>query len=320
MNAVGGFFELELPREGDVWHERALTLTSGRACLRALLQVRRPERLAVPFYICDAALAPIKALGVPFEFYAVTTTLEPAVTAWTSGTDVLVVNYFDLSNATVERLAGVLGERLIVDDTQAFFRRRAGTLRSFNSARKFFGVPDGAYAYGPGVEDVQPAGVNDTVSVEHLITKLIGQSEVAYRQYVSAEAAVSSEPLAPSSLSRRLLRSIAYSDVRAARRENFVMLHDLLGGLNTLHANFALDADAAPFCYPLLPARGSFHEALWRRRIFVPRLWPDVVSRSGAGFDWERDLAARLLPLPIDQRYGRDDMARVAEAVAEVAA
>ena len=80
----------------------------------------------------------------------------------------------------------------------------------------------------------------------------------------------------------------------------------------------SMDADAAPFCYPFLPARPSLHEALWRRDVFVPRLWPDVIARTGPRFARERDLAARLLPLPVDHRYGGDDMQRVCDALCEV--
>ena len=84
--------------------------------------------------------------------------------------------------------------------------------------------------------------------------------------------------------------------------------------------DFTLDADAVPFCYPFLPARPSLHRALWQREIFVPRLWPEIAARPAEGFEWERDLAARLLPLPIDHRYGPGDMARVTGAVMDVAA
>ena len=56
-------------------------------------------------------------------------------------------------------------------------------------------------------------------------------------------------------------------------------------------------------------------------RIFAPQLWPEIAARSTAGdFYWERELADKLIPLPIDQRYGPQEMARVAATVAEVMA
>ena len=320
MTAIGGFFELEPQRCQGVWHEGAVALTSGRACFRAILERDRPARVLVPFYLCDAALEPLRQLQIPFDFYALTESLEPDVPKWPAGASVLYVNYFGLQNRMTDAFASALGERAVVDDTQSFFSRGRGRAWSFNSARKFFGVPDGAYAYGPDVASITPRGVNHDALAAHLTTRMTGPQDVAYRQYVEAEQLVSSEVLAPSPLATRLLGGIGYEDARGARRRNFAQLHERLSGKNGLRIDFALEDGAAPFCYPFLPARTSVHRPLWQREIYVPRLWPEVASRDVEGFAWERDLASRLLPLPVDQRYGPGDMERVADAVLEVAA
>ena len=319
MSAIGGFLELEI-RQGTegAWHTGALSLTSGRSCLRAILEIARPRRVFVPLYICDAALDPMRRLNIPIEFYTLTPSLDVDRSEWPSDAAVLVVNYFDLKSRQVDSIAAALRERAIVDDTQAFFRRGRRGSFSFNSARKFFGVPDGAYAYGPGIDRVRPSARNDAVSVEHLTSRRTGDLDHAYRQYQEAEAHVSCEILSPSRCAQDVLAGVAYGEARAARRRNFIQLHDRLGALNTLSIDFTMDADAAPMCYPFLPDRPSLHEALWRREIFVPRLWPEVTERPDAGFAWERDLAARLLPLPIDHRYGIDDMRRLGSVVREV--
>jgi hypothetical protein len=320
MSGVGGFFELETRHGAEgVWHRDALALTSGRSCLRAILDVVRPARVLVPFFICDAVLEPLRILKIPCEFYGVTQSLDPPNGEWPTDAAVLLVNYFDLKRPVIDALAPALGKRAIVDDTQAFFRRGHGNAFSFNSARKFFGVPDGAYVYGPGMNHARPSGQNDAAPAEHLSTRLEGDQERAYRQYQAAEAQVSCEVLSPSRCSVSLLAAVAYSEARVSRRRNFMQVHERLGDRNTLPIDYTLDADAAPFCYPFLPARPSLHEPLWRRGIFVPRLWPEVVSRPGPVFAWERDLAARLLPLPVDHRYGSDDMQRMCDAVDEVA-
>jgi hypothetical protein len=320
MSAVGGFFELETSRGGELWHRGSVALTSGRACLRAILELTRPARVFVPFYICDAALEPLRLLGIPFEFYGLTSSLEPAPDAWPTNAGVLYVNYFDMETRGADRLTAALGSRAIVDDTQAFFRRGRGTGWSFNSARKFFGVPDGAYVYGPRAGEVRPAGPNDEAPAAHLSSRLMGDQELAYQQYVAAEACVSADVRLPSRAAARVLENIPYEEVRTARRRNFAQLHERLAGVNALAIDLTLDADAAPFCYPFLPSRPSLHRALWQRQIFVPRLWPEVATRPGGSFTWERDLAARLLPLPIDHRYGHDHMTQVTDAVLDVAA
>jgi hypothetical protein len=320
VTAIGGFFELEPQRCQGLWHEGALALTSGRACFRAILERLRPARMLVPFYLCDAALEPLRLLRIPFDFYAVTDSLVPDIETWPSAVCVLYVNYFGVHGKTADAVADALGERVIVDDTQSFFSRGRGRAWSFNSARKFFGVPDGAYAYGPEMTSIAPRGTNDAAPAAHLTTRMTGPQDLAYQQYVDAERRVSSEVLSPSPLATRLLGGIAYEEARATRRRNYAQLHDRLASANSLRMDFTLGTDAAPFCYPFLPLRASLHRLLWQREIYVPRLWPELETRDAAGFGWERDLASRLLPLPVDQRYGPGDMDRVAEAVLEVAA
>jgi hypothetical protein len=274
----------------------------------------------VPFYLCDAALEPLRLLRIPFDFYALTDSLAPDVQTWPAGAAVLCVNYFGLHNRMADAFADALGERAVIDDTQSFFSRGHRRSWSFNSARKFFGVPDGAYIYGPDTSAITPLRANDAAPAEHLTTRITGPQDLAYQQYLEAEGRVSSDVLAPSPVAARLLGGIAYEEAVAARRSNYVQLHERLSSANGLGIDLALAGDAVPFCYPFLPARASLHRFLWQREIYVPRLWPEVESRDAVGFAWERDLASRLLPLPVDQRYGPDQMARVADVVLEVAA
>jgi hypothetical protein len=71
-------------------------------------------------------------------------------------------------------------------------------------------------------------------------------------------------------------------------------------------------------CYPFLPPADVDRAALGRLGVFVPTLWPEVPNRTIPGFEWERDVARRLLPLPIDHRYGPGDMEKVCQALLQV--
>jgi hypothetical protein len=50
------------------------------------------------------------------------------------------------------------------------------------------------------------------------------------------------------------------------------------------------------------------------KKIFVPTYWPNI-------FEWcdrkefEYELAEKIMPLPIDQRYRSEDMRRILEAI-----
>ncbi len=318
MKPIGGFFELELGECRRSHHTDAVSLCSGRAALRYILQAAAFRRVLVPFYICDSALVAFDAARVPYEFYPVTASLEPALAAPPSADEgLLYVNYFGLKTAHARRLRLATGAGLVIDDTHAFFQRGYDHAWSFNSARKFFGVPDGAYAYGPRLGDRTPAARVETVGYDHLVNRLLGKRELAYRQFVEHERHMPAEVLAPSTLAERLLSGIDYDRVRQARLRNFALVHDRLGRFNHLALGLEVQGGDVPFCYPLLPPEVVSRERFWDAGIFVPQLWADVERRSGTAYAWERDLARRLLPLPIDHRYDGADMHRMCDVVVE---
>ena len=317
MKRLGGFFELEPGRRSRGYHERATALCSGRACLRLMLETRRPRRALVPFFLCDSALSAFDAAQVPYGFYRVTPSLEAVLPEPFEGADcVLYVNYFGLKTRAVRALESAVPAWIIADDTQAFFERGYARAASFNSARKFFGVPDGAYAYGENIGAAPETRLDET-GYQHLVNRLMGHQELAYRQFVEHERAMTTEVRGPSRLAEQLLAGIDYDRARDARRRNYVAVHERLAPANRLAADLVLPDAAVPFCYPLLPVKPLDRQRLWRQQIFVSHLWPEVETRPGDGFDWERELAGGLLPLPIDQRYDLSDMDRLCTAVLE---
>ena len=125
MTAIGGFLPLEIAAAGgEGCHAGAVALASGRACWHVVLRTCRPSRVLLPFYICDAVLQPLTATRTPIEFYPLTEAFlpsgerEPA-----AGELMLVVNYFGVLSPYVEARSRAGAGRVVVDDTQAFFRR-----------------------------------------------------------------------------------------------------------------------------------------------------------------------------------------------------
>ena len=53
-----------------------------------------------------------------------------------------------------------------------------------------------------------------------------------------------------------------------------------------------------------------------KKKIFIPMLWPNVL-RNVAEDTIEFKLASNILPLPIDQRYGKKHMIYIANKVLE---
>jgi len=320
MSAIGGFLPLEIPvsAAAEPYHKGAAALASGRACWNVIVRACRPRRVLVPFYVCDAVLQPFAANGTPLEFYPISEAFRPAGDRLAeAGELMLLVNYFGVMTSFVTSSAGRHPDRIVVDDTQAFFRRGLPDRWSFNSARKFFGVPDGGYLYGPaaGLDSLPPSDVDDC---DHLLARLAGDDGRAWDRFKQHEARIGVEPRAMSVISRRLLGAVDMAQARHRRQANFEALHRRLGALNTIAVALDDVASDGPMCYPLLPKADVDRAALSRQGLFVPTLWPEIESRREAGFDWERLAARRLLPLPIDHRYEPEDMDTLAQTLLQV--
>jgi len=255
----------------------------------------------------------MERMGVDFEFYQIDAALdaielpEPG-----SGELLLFINYFGLKNNLAGELAERFGKRVVIDDTHRFFHRGYEGSYSFTSARKYFGVPDGAYLYGAtgGISEIER---NTDVSVLHSVERLLGLQDKAYRDYLAYEASFGFELQRISVLSERLLAGIDYQGAAQRRIENFRYLHEHLGSYNSLPVD-PCQIDV-PFCYPFLPAHGMDKELLARQKLYIPTFWPDLLERKVDGYEVEKDMTRRLLPLPVDQRYAMEHMQRVVDCV-----
>jgi len=312
-SGIGGFIGLEpTSRTDGPWHGDAVALYTGRAAFRRILETVRPTLVHLPSYVCQVLLEPLRDLQVPWRNYVVDETLSAAAAPDPGPRELLlVVNYFGLQDQPGRSLAAAHGARLVIDNSQAFYRRGSGRAWAFNSARKFFGVPDGAYLYAP--QPVERPGARAThVGMRHLELSAAGELDRARREFLEHERNLDDSLLAMSECSERMLARIDYRRAAVRRRANYAFLHESLGQLNGLRLPAVVEG--VPLCYPLLPQAMLDRTALHRRGIFVPTYWPELLDGPGP----EAELANRLLPLPIDQRYDLSQMAVVAGAVREL--
>ncbi len=94
-----------------------------------------------------------------------------------------------------------------------------------------------------------------------------------------------------------LLHGIDYGWVKSVRRKNFSVLHDALEQKNELK----LHDHPGTFMYPLLLMNGAkVRKKLLEKHIYIPTLWPDVISWCGEN-EPEQNLPGNVIPLPIDQ-------------------
>ena len=311
MYEIGGFFGLELAQRQPL-HPGALALNSGRNALRLLLRASGVRRIRIPVYSCPALVPAIRAEGVTVEFYPITLDLEPVDFAPAADEAALLVNYFGLKGAMVQRYAAAYNN-IIIDQCQALFSKPAQGLGSFYSPRKFVGVADGGFLYSaPEVSRKLPVD-ESSHRYQHCMRRMDAGAPAAFSGYQRAELQLSEAPPAlMSRLSQAVLASIDYDAISQRRRDNFAILDANLSGLNRLSVK--LDETSVPMVYPLVTDTPGLREHLIERGVYIARYWADP-----DGF-LPRDpvsemLSSRLVPLPIDQRYGAREMQLIVELV-----
>ena len=313
MDSIGGYFSLELPK-CEEYHKDAIRLNTGRNCLEYILRVRGYKKVYMPYYTCEAVMEPINKLGIPYEVYHIDINFEIRDRfTLKEGEALLYTNYFGLKQHYVEQLAEMVGSRLIIDNTQAFYAKHLTGIDTFYSCRKFFGVPDGAYLYCEKEldEDLEQDYSYDRLA--HLLKRIDLSAEEGYKDYRQVEDGLDNLPIRKmSKLTQRLMKGIDYEAAAQRRRANYQMLHEALGKENNI--DLPLEKDAVPMVYPFLVPEKGLREKLIENKIFVARYWPNVLDWTTKD-DIEYLLACQMQPLPIDQRYGKEDMNRVLDII-----
>ena len=306
---IGGYLELER-FTGPMLHEKALALSSGRACLSYLIEQRKIRKIALPDFNCDIVEAVCRAHEVKIRFYPVGADLRPKTLQTEEDEWFYLVNFY--GQLSPDELQGIAARvpRLIVDNAQAYFDLPLKGVDTLYTCRKFLGVPDGGFLYTEAPERTLP----EDESRERM-GFVLGRFERPAGEYFAAAAQnnddLSIEPKSMSELTKNLLHAVDYDRVKTKRTENFRLLHEGLGSVNCLN----LRVTEGAYAYPLmLPEGQKIRKKLIEQKIFVPMLWPNVPEQQPADSEACK-LAEQVLPLPCDQRYGAEEMAFIIKAV-----
>ena len=306
LKEIGGYFELER-FSGSLYHEGALGLSCGRACIEYLLRQKNIKKIALPLFNCDVVAESCRAAGASIRYYRVGKDFKPAHIELMPDEWLYVVNFY--GQLEEEYLLGLKEKfsRLIVDNSHAYFNRPLPAVDTLYTCRKFLGVPDGGFLY----TDAPKAELQRDISYERM-NFVLGRFEKGAGEFY-AEASQNNDsfsgipPKAMSALTENLLRAIDYESVKRKRSENYLHLHEALKDINLLK----LRSVEAAYAYPLmLDNAAEIRKKLISEKIFVPTLWPNVLHDAPKG-SAEYELTAKLLPLPCDQRYDAADMERI---------
>lgn len=318
MQAIGGYFELADYEQGKGFpHQDGILLNTGRNALEYILRcIGEVKRIYLPYYTCEVVLEPLKKLHIPYSFYHINAKFEKVEDIKPKeGEYIIANNYFGVKDAYIKLLAEKYGEHLIVDCAQAFFARPISGIRSFYSTRKYVGVADGGVAYGvDGKYSLLYDEDDSTSHNSHLLIRKEHGAEAGFKDYQQNETKLDNQPIRLMCRNTRdILFHIDYQKVIAKRRENYLYLHDVLKERNYLHLP-EIDTFACPMVYPFVTMKDrNLREELINKKVFVAKYWPNIHQLNG--YETEYDLAMRIVPIPIDQRYGKGEINKIIELI-----
>ncbi|WP_125910877.1 aspartate aminotransferase family protein [Bacteroides timonensis] len=322
MKAIGGYFSWEFPMTKIAFpHDKGVLVNSGHGALQLILQnIGRISKLWIPYFTCDIVPDALKAIGVVYEFYHLNFDLEIGKLPELKADEYLLyTNYFGVMDSYVLILANYYGDKLIIDNAQAFFTQEFEGCHQIYSPRKFVGVPDGGIAVSPLKIDISRLSSNDASGYcSHLILRGEGKVTEGYELFKSNDNALRDFPLAKmSQLTQNILHSLDYQQIIEVRKKNYSYLHSNLetkNGFVRLLQKRDENSFTCPMVYPFYTNDVTLRSRLMKNNIFVAQYWPNILEWCSP-MDCEYALCNHIVPIPVDQRYGEEEMNRIIEIV-----
>ncbi len=314
MKEIGGYIELDTCRH-TMLHEDAILLNCGRNALAYLLEAKGIKKLYLPYFLCDSVANVCKKYGVEVVFYHIGENWLPKDLVIDGDAWLYIVNFYgQITREDLARLAAAY-RNIIIDNAQAYFDAPLANVDTLYTCRKFFGVSDGAVLYTNSKLE-RSLEIDESFNrIHYVLGRYERTASEFYEEAAQNNDIFDNEPIKEMSrLTKNLLRSIDYEYVKQVRTNNFAYLHEKLREVNKLNVRLIEGA----FMYPLLIDDGmKIRKQLQQMKIYIPTLWPNVLEECEPD-TLEYKFAAEILPIPVDQRYGIEDMEYLVEVIRSV--
>ncbi len=316
MKEIGGYPEFELKFHGNTYHNAAIGLNLARNAIVYIIQAKNYQRIYLPRLIGDSIPAVLRRNSIEYDYYPVNEHCRPLFHHKLGRKEaVLIINYYGQLSEPEIISYKKMWDRVILDNTQDFFAKPIAGIDTVYNARKYFGIPDGAYLYTDQRVNDSPEKNYSYNKLEYLVGRFEKDAGSFYQKFLEAEESMYlEEPKSISAFSENILRGISYEKVYKTRRKNFCCLHDRLVSLN----RWSLSKGGGTYMYPFWSTKGGeVRRRLIAEKIYIPVLWPNVLEEMAEDTP-EYQMAENILPLPIDQRYTEADMGYLADKLLNI--
>ena len=319
---IGSFLSLDLRSTGEYFkgESNIARLNSARAGIYHACRLYDCHSIHLPYYLCPSVRTFLENHSINVKYYNINSGFEPIDLHQEDGYAVLIVNYFGMLSENIIRMLSDQFNRVIIDNSAAFYSKPIGKAFNVYSPRKFFGVPDGCYVIGENAENYLNQYIQDYSSgtSSFLLNRIELSLNETYKERMINEKRIDeSDILRMSKLSTALLGNIDYSEIKDKRRKNFDFAHELFGKINKIDPFQFIDEQCNPLVYPLVIEDASMNEKLKANKIFTGRWWNHVLMEVHDN-TYEAWLSKYMIPVPIDQRYYKDDLQYIYNTITRI--
>ncbi|MBR5323648.1 MAG: hypothetical protein IKV14_02380 [Muribaculaceae bacterium] len=316
MKEIGGYFSLELPANVDnMPNKNGILLNSCRNALELILRnIDTIKMLYIPYYTCNVVLEPIKKLNINYSFYSINENLEIAQEINLQNNEYIIyTNYFGIKDRYIKYLNNKYKDNLIIDNAQALFAEP--TKKCAYSPRKYVGIADGGIAFID--REIDLSSYEQDISYErfnHLLIRRDTNASNGFAEFrTNDNKLVNNSIKTISKLTKDIIDSIDFISVKEKRINNFMFLNNKLKHINRLTID-DINNFECPLVYPFFTDDQNLKSKLIENKIYVATYWPNVFEWCKKD-DFEYYLTNQLIALPIDQRYGINEMKKILEII-----
>lgn len=315
---IGSFIELQFPKGLEYYkgETNIARLNSGRVAIWHAFRVLGCEAIWLPYYQCNSVREFLSRKGVTIKYYHIDQNFNPIDLFPEKNDAVLIVNYFGvMSVKRIQTLAKQFAN-VIIDNSQAFFSKPIEGCMNVYSARKFVGVPDGAYVIGENanmyVDEYEQCYSSDTALFLLQRIEYGCEGKTYQTRTINEERIDTEDAKRMSMLTRSILDGTDYNYICIKRQENFSVASSLFGTINQFNPSLYYDEGCVPMVYPLVVEDDSLLQKLLGHKHFQGHWW-NYLLKEVAKDSFEYWLSRYIIPITIDQRYSKAELRHLRE-------
>lgn len=322
---------------------------SGRNATKALIQKLEisEKKVLLPIYTCSTVIEPFVDEGWQIAYYSLNKDLSINEKSLFQAYEkvhpsiVLFHSYFGLDtlDSSIELIRKMhdSGTIIVEDITQSLFSGHYISFADYyvSSFRKFFAIPDGGILFSknklPLFEkessnpDIAKIAVEAfDAKADYFVNSTVEKKDYFRSKYQELNILISDNVSVSdiSPLSLRMFNGIDRMDIQEKRRNNYRYLTENIKNSTNLQKVFSNELGSdTPLYFPIYvpERRKEIQSYLAEKNIYCPVIWP----KSSLILDEDevsKYMYSNMLCIPIDQRYGQEEMARIIKVLNEALA